>query len=333
MAGLVAAARLHQLGVPAVVFEKGGRPGGSMLLSSGVVWRHHSAEAFAAECPRGDPALQARIVEELDDALAWLEALGAPVVRHGTDNPRTEGVRFDPPGLTEALVRAAGGVRLGEPLPPPGQGALVLATGGFPVRLARELGVPARSNPWSDGDGLDLALAHGAATAGDLGDFYGRLMPAVPGAVDEADFVRLAQLYGDGASAVDDAGRPLFDAAPAWHESDLAQTVARRSGGGAWLVVADPDHPRVAAAREAGATVLERDGEAWVRVVGAVTHTLGGIRADADGRVLRADGTPVPRLYAAGVDVGGVASGGYASGLAQALVQGRAAAETVAAEL
>ena len=70
-----------------------------------------------------------------------------------------------------------------------------------------------------------------------------------------------------------------------------------------------------------------------MRVVGAVTHTLGGIRADADGRVLRGDGTPVERLYAAGVDVGGVASGGYASGLAQALVLGRAAAETVAREL
>ena len=76
-----------------------------------------------------------------------------------------------------------------------------------------------------------------------------------------------------------------------------------------------------------------RDGETWVRVTGAVTHTLGGVRADTQGHVLRADGTPVQGLYAAGVDVGGVASGGYASGLAQALVQGLAAAETIASEL
>ena len=85
MAGLVAAARLRELGVRAVVWEKGDRPGGSMLLSSGVVWRHRSAEAFAAECPRGDPSIQARIVVDVDDALAWLESLGAPVVQRGTD--------------------------------------------------------------------------------------------------------------------------------------------------------------------------------------------------------------------------------------------------------
>jgi len=47
--------------------------------------------------------------------------------------------------------------------------------------------------------------------------------------------------------------------------------------------------------------------------------------------VLDADGAPIEALYAAGVDAGGVATGGYASGLAQALVLGLAAAESVAA--
>ena len=51
-----------------------------MLLSSGVVWRHRSADDFRAECPAGDPALQRRIVEELDDALDWLESLGVTPV-------------------------------------------------------------------------------------------------------------------------------------------------------------------------------------------------------------------------------------------------------------
>jgi predicted oxidoreductase len=45
--------------------------------------------------------------------------------------------------------------------------------------------------------------------------------------------------------------------------------------------------------------------------------------------VLRAEGRPVDGLWAAGVDVGGVATGGYASGLAQALVLGLVAAERV----
>jgi succinate dehydrogenase/fumarate reductase flavoprotein subunit len=43
--------------------------------------------------------------------------------------------------------------------------------------------------------------------------------------------------------------------------------------------------------------------------------------------VLRqADGLPIPCLYAAGVEVGGVSVGGYTSGLASALVFGRRAA-------
>ena len=40
MAGLVTAVRARELGLAAAVYEKGTRPGRSMLLSSGVVWRH-----------------------------------------------------------------------------------------------------------------------------------------------------------------------------------------------------------------------------------------------------------------------------------------------------
>src|SRR5688572_20229631 len=134
MAGLVAAARARQLGAAPVVFEKGDRAGGSMLLSSGVIWRHASVEEFRAECPGGAPELQRRVVEELDDALAWLEALGVTPLQRETGNPRTVGRRYDPVALTEALVRAAGDVRLKQPF----VHAQVLATGGFAAQLARE---------------------------------------------------------------------------------------------------------------------------------------------------------------------------------------------------
>ena len=87
MAGLAAAARARELGAEVAVYEKGDRPGGSMLLSSGVVWRYRDWERFRAECPGGDPALQRVVWEGLDDALAWLEALGAPVVARETGNP------------------------------------------------------------------------------------------------------------------------------------------------------------------------------------------------------------------------------------------------------
>src|SRR3954454_15831087 len=113
MAGLCAAARARELGVAATVLEKGDRPGGSMLLSSGVIWRYRSLDDFRRECPDGDPRLQRLIVERLDDALDWLESLGAPLVSAETANPRTVGRRFDPRGLTYALLRAAGGVHVG----------------------------------------------------------------------------------------------------------------------------------------------------------------------------------------------------------------------------
>src|SRR2546430_12010460 len=100
MAGLVAAARLRELGARATLIERGSRAGGSMLLSSCVIWRHRTPEEFRAECPGGDPLLQALLVERLDEGIAWLESLGAEPVWQETGNPRTVGKRFDPLALT-----------------------------------------------------------------------------------------------------------------------------------------------------------------------------------------------------------------------------------------
>ena len=334
MAGLCAAARARELGARPVVLEKGTRAGGSMVLSSCVIWRHPTLEDFRAECPGGDERLQAVIVEQLDDGLAWLESLGAPVTERETANPRTVGMRFDPRGLTEALVAAAGDVRLETTLPGEVPAPLVLATGGFGVRLARERGLLVRSNPWSEGDGLDHALERGAATSGRLDEFYGRAMPAPPARIREEDFVPLAQLYGRVARVVDDDGRPFFDGPPSWSENDLAQAIANRAGGRAWFEVdrrvlaAEPDvAARIEAARSAGGTVVERDDSVSVHVAAAVTHTIGGIRVDERARVLDADDRPLPGLFAAGADAGGISTGGYASGLAAALVFGRIAGE------
>ena len=340
MAGLVAAARARELGAKPVVLEKGDRPGGSMLLSSGVIWRHRSFEDFRSECPGGDPALQRRVVDELDDALDWLESLGAePSVRE-TGNPRTTGRRYDTAALTRELVRAAGDVRLGEPF---GE-AQVLATGGFGVRLARERGLLVRAAPWSEGDGIDYALSRGAATTAGMEEYYGR---AMPGPVPEGDFVRASQLYARHALVLDDEGHDLGEAA--WHESDVVQ---RFPGGRAWYVV-DARALRertvgdlVDAARGAGGDVRTAEELPFrlpsspklaeppflaVRVYAAVTHTIGGVRIDDRARVLDGDGAPIRDLYAAGADAGGIFTGGYGSGLAAALVYGRIAAETALA--
>jgi FAD binding domain-containing protein len=327
MAGLCAAARARELGADPVVLEKGDRAGGSMVLSSCVVWRHRTFEDFRRECPGGDERLQRLIFDRFDEALEWLVSLGPEVVWEDTTNPRTTGKRFEPRSLTEALARAAGPVRCGQCLGSVPDEPVVLATGGFPVRYAREHGLLVRSNPWSEGDGLDFARARGAELAGDLDEVYARAMPAPPARIEEADYVRLSQLWGGEARVVDEDGDEFFAGPPAWHENDLAQAVAKRPGGTAWFCVPAEkrDDPRVVALREAGGTILEEGGELRLHVAAGITHTLGGLRIDETARVVGADG-----LFAAGVDAGGIASGGYASGLAQALVLGLVAAESAA---
>src|SRR5437588_4513684 len=344
MAGLCAAARARELGVAATVLEKGDRPGGSMLLSSGVIWRYPSLADFRRECPNGDPRLQRLIVERLDDSLDWLESLGAPLVAAKTKNPRTVGRRFDPRGLTNVLARAAGDVQTGRALGSDPEtrpdGPVVLATGGFPVRLARERSLAIRSNPWSEGDALDLGLALDAVKTRGMDEFYGRAMPAPPASWGEKEFVDHAQLYGHLARVFDESGEEIAVEADDWSENGLVQEIARR-GGRAWYVV-DPDGLQretpygtvaevVDRARSAGGTIEKRDdGSLAVDVVAAVTHTIGGLAIDERARVLGEGGTPIEGLYAAGVDAGGWSTGGYASGLAAALVLGRIAAEQIA---
>ena len=324
MAGLCAAARARELGAEPVVMEKGSRPGGSMLLSSCVVWRYRTFEDFRAECPDGDEDLQRAVFDGFDEALEWLVSLGPKVVWEDTPNPRTTGKRFDSRSLTDVLVKAAGDVSLEAELPRD-EFPLVLATGGFAVRYAREHGLLVRCNPWSEGDGLDFAQKRGADLAGDLDEFYGRAMPAPPARIREEGYVRLSQLWDGEARVVNENGEEFFPGPPAWHESDLAQAIARQPGGTAWFVVPAElrDDPRVVALREAGGTVFEEDGELRLHVAAAVTHTQGGIAVDSRARVKGVDG-----LFAAGADVGGISAGGYSSGLAAALVLGRISAES-----
>ena len=353
MAGLCAAAHARELGLDVVVHEKGDRPGGSMLLSSCVVWRYRDLETFRDQCPGGDAELQRVLIERLDDGLEWLRSLGAEVVWEETGNPLTVGLRFDPRSLTEVLVRAAGDVRLGETAPDDAE-PLLLATGGFQgdPALVREHVHPGgdlllRANPWSAGDGLRLALARGAAWSSGRDEFYGRAMPAPPAVVQEGKFVGLAQLYGRHALVLDDQGEEFAPDPISWHETDLVQAIALRPNASAWyLVDEDALHVEIRgrtvaemieAARAAGGEVvltnelgIEVPGayRYAVHVVAGITHTIGGIRIDPHARVLGDDGTPIEGLYAAGADGGGIATGGYASGLASALVFGRIAAET-----
>jgi succinate dehydrogenase/fumarate reductase flavoprotein subunit len=65
-----------------------------------------------------------------------------------------------------------------------------------------------------------------------------------------------------------------------------------------------------------------------VELIPAITFSFGGLRVDAEARVLNARGRPIPGLLAAGADIGGLWVRAYAGGAATALVFGLQAADT-----
>jgi hypothetical protein len=219
---------------------------------------------------------------------------------------------------------------------PPEGSPVILATGGF--QGDRELvrryitseadEVRLRSNPWSTGDGLRIGLEAGGERSAGMDEFWGRNMPAPPARLDTRGFVPLGQLYARFAT-VENARGERYEART-WSEIDVTQWTARQPRARAWYHVRDEmlaervrDHTvaeMIEAARGAGAPVERADGVTTVEVVAGMTTTIGGLRAGLDCRI--ADG-----LYACGADVGGISTGGYASGLAAALVFGRIAAE------
>jgi fumarate reductase flavoprotein subunit len=70
-----------------------------------------------------------------------------------------------------------------------------------------------------------------------------------------------------------------------------------------------------------------------IPVCAGITYTMGGLRIDADARVLRGDGAVISGLYAAGSTTGGLEGGdvaGYVGGLVKAGVFGLRAAQHAA---
>jgi succinate dehydrogenase/fumarate reductase flavoprotein subunit len=351
MAGLAAAAEARRLGATPLVLEKLPRPGGSMLLSSGVIWRHRDLDTFREECPDGDERLQRLLLERVDEDLRWLETLGAPVMERDTGNPLTTGKRFDPDGLTEALVEAAGGTRgggvsgtiqLDDPLgEAPASVPLILATGGFAASrdLLRAHVSPEadhaflRAAPGSSGDGLRIGLEAGGRTSRGLDQVYARAMPAAPARIGEHDLVRLSQLYARHAEVTNERGERYETRT--WSEIDVAQWQLAQPRARAWFTVAAKrlgERVRertvadmIDAAEAAGAPVRRSEEDVTVETVAGVTTTLGGLEIDEHALV-------VDNVYACGADAGGIATGGYASGLAAALVFGRTAARAALGE-
>jgi fumarate reductase flavoprotein subunit len=426
LGGLTAALRAVELGARVTLLEKGERPGGSFLLSSGYVWSYKDMATYRREAPGGDVVLQEQVLDGLGSGLGWLERAGGAVLARETGNPLTFGARFDPRLTVAALVErvlASGaevlaGTALGALTEEKGRvagvrasssgkkveyaaDAVILASGGFaanPDLVGRYIvggagALPVRAHPRSTGDGFLAALELGALASTGLDEFYGRNLPAPPASFPSERFVEVSQLYGRHAVAVNARGERYADEGEDWSETALTRATARQPGPYAYYVLDAAGlqarvrertvGEMVEVSRDVGGTVVEaaslegladglgelglprdallrtledynaavasgtetsppRTGPAGplreppfvaVKVAPYITHTVGGLAVDARCGVLReVDGGPIPGLYAAGVEVGGVSTGGYTSGLASALVFGRTAAESAVAD-
>ena len=305
-----------------------------MLLSSGVIWRY-DVRRFRARVPRGDEGLQRLVFERLDDAIAWLESLGAPVVgrRRAT---RSRSASASTRRLTDALVRAAATFASDDiGVPAPDRRAARARDRRLPGRpgarralhRAGRAPAPARESVECGRRAAVCARARGRALRR-----HGRVLRPQHGRTSTSTSPSSSRSRRSTAASraiFNDRGEEFFDHnRVSWSELDLVQATAHQPGARAWYVLDDEaleERVRYGTVRElveqaptrtelealpfeppSGAVVA-------VRVAAAITHTIGGLRVDEQARVLDEQGEP-SGLFAAGADVGGISTGGYASG-------------------
>jgi fumarate reductase flavoprotein subunit len=270
LAGLTAALRAAELGARVTLLEKGDRPGGSFLLSSGYVWSYRDMPTYRTEAPGGDVVLQKLILDRLDSGLDWLEQAGGALLSRETGNPLTFGARFDPEQTVAALVEriraSGGGILTHSALEALAEDAgritgvrasrsgrkkelaadsVVLASGGFAAKpelvgryIVRGPGrMPVRAHQRSTGDGFLAALERGALASAGLDEFYGRNLPAPPANFPPERFVEVSQLYGRHAVAVNARGERYADEGADWSETALTRATVHQPGLYAWYVL------------------------------------------------------------------------------------------------
>jgi succinate dehydrogenase/fumarate reductase flavoprotein subunit len=248
MAGLSAAARVAQCGGTTLLVEKGSTTGGSAAYAE-FLWTAPDLEAMRAAVPEGDPALAERLIERRWEALAWIQELGihtGPLVEllgFGSGNRvdlaallRTlERTIREAPGcevLTssepERLLIEDGRVIGAEIVPGEGgrrtvrAGNTLLAMGGCGGSEAPRLGIPLRANPHSDGRGVALGRAAGAAVGAPDAGFYGHLMPADVVVSDPTRFATLTFFHSEHGVLINRLGRRFVDETEGDHLSTLA---------------------------------------------------------------------------------------------------------------
>ncbi|GAA4686039.1 FAD-dependent oxidoreductase [Frondihabitans cladoniiphilus] len=271
LAGLTAAWSAARRDARVLVLEKADRPGGSSALSAGMFWTAPTLEAFEKRIPLGDRVLGGRLVGDYPGAVEELRASGVQVNADPQFGIMTYGIgySFDVRGLlarqTERLDELGVEVRTGTTIATASRDddglfrlellgedgstvrsrSLILASGGFQgssVKLAEHMRANAgrlvhRSNPVSAGAGLDLAEALGATTAGDLGTFYGHLLPSPLASFEPANFLPYSQYYSEKTILVNADGKRFAD--ETLGDELLNQLLARQPGARGALVFDD----------------------------------------------------------------------------------------------
>lgn len=272
MAGMTAAARACELGQSVIVLERGGKIGGSAVLSGGGLWTLAENGIARMIDPDCDEAMCEILADGFADAAAWIEQLGAqilPPVRIDAIQGFPAICRpFDVLGylrLCAATVKDSGGwivtsaeVRELETCGGGVCGAIVidrdgttcisarqviLATGGFqanPAMRAELIGPQAseillRSNPQSDGGGVRLAAAVGAQLREANDTFYGHLIAhPLNRPFTSPEYLRFAQVASPRTLLLNQQGRRFVDESKSYYGN--ASAVALQPGSKALLI-------------------------------------------------------------------------------------------------
>lgn len=243
MAGLSAAGWAAERGARVVVVERAPAIGGSAFLSGGVVWTATSPGRMALY-GGGDMALASQVFGTYPLALDWLRRRGVALspampVLHGRgyqidiiDHLRgcarlveqAGGVVALETETTTLLTDRDGAVTGARTLHPDGAidihaGATLIATGGYqasPEMRARYIHPNARdmllrSNPYSDGAGIRLALEAGALMNEANPGFYGHLVSELREWGLERHYTGLSQYHSDQSLLINQAGERFCD--------------------------------------------------------------------------------------------------------------------------
>lgn len=279
MSGLSAGITCAEAGLQTLIIEKSSSLGGSAALSAGMFWAPRDVESAHRTIPFGSPAHQEAFIKEHAAAVQWMRERGVGVspAFHGIMSIGI-GYPIDISAYlakAEAIITESASTKIlfnttvTDLIPASkGKGApiigavvrkkngtfvhviarsTIIATGGFQGSsrlVSSHIGPGAddifiRSNPYSTGDGYDLAQSAGTGLTRGLSTFYGHLLPSPLQArtINPKHFIHLAQFQSSSAVLVNNQGRRFCD--ETFGDEVNNQLLARQPGRVGYLIMSE----------------------------------------------------------------------------------------------